>query len=127
VSVTHCGHATLVATADVPIGVDLVRVAEVPRAGEEGGGWQDILGAEGRALVTVLAERSPGTEHARLAATAWAAAEAVRKCSGRPAVPLVLEGTEGPWTMLSSGDVWVRVHDDGEYVAALAHRGGADA
>ncbi|MFF8764559.1 SDR family NAD(P)-dependent oxidoreductase [Nocardiopsis dassonvillei] len=127
VSVTHCGPLTLVATADVPIGVDLVRVSEVPEGLDGGTGWEDVLGEEGRALVAVLAERSPGTEHTRLAATAWAAAEAVRKCSGRPAVPLVLEGIEGPWTLLASGDVRVRAHDDGEYVAALAHRGGSDA
>ncbi|MFE1077096.1 SDR family NAD(P)-dependent oxidoreductase [Nocardiopsis alba] len=125
VSVTHCGPTTMVATADVPLGIDLVRVADVPieetdRQSER----PDLLGEEERALIPLLAEARTGTTLDRSTAVIWAAAEAVRKCAGRPVGPLVLRGSEGPWTRLASGGVDVVVHDDEEYVTALAHRGG---
>lgn len=120
VSVTHSGDLTMVATAPGPVGVDLVRrdadgVDSVP--------WDDLLGADGTALAEVLAEAAPGEDPQTARARVWAAREALRKCTGSPAGPLVLRRREGRWTVLASGAVTVITHADSESVAAVAAEG----
>ncbi|RKS08152.1 enediyne polyketide synthase [Nocardiopsis sp. Huas11] len=114
VSVTHCGPFTLVATGSEPVGVDLVRLDEVP---DDPGG---LIGDEGGALVAAVAEARPDAGPQYLAAVVWAAREAARKCAGRPGGPLVLGHCDGPWTVFAAGNLTVAVLRDGDHVVALA-------
>ena len=124
VSVTHCGAVTMVATAPVPVGVDLVWMPDTAEARVR---WEDVLGPDALSLRDALADRDPGRGPEVHAAVVWAASEALRKCAGRPGGPLTLRGLDGPWILLGCGDVTVAVHHDGDDVAAVAVLGGSDA
>ncbi|MGW8527909.1 SDR family NAD(P)-dependent oxidoreductase [Nocardiopsis sp. NPDC055824] len=121
VSVTHCGAVTMVATAPVPVGVDLVWMPDTVEARVR---WDDVLGPEALALRDALADRDPGRGRDEHAAVVWAASEALRKCAGRPGGPMTLRSLDGPWILLDGGGVTVAVHHDGDDVAAVAVRGG---
>ena len=114
VSVTHCGPFTLVVTGSEPVGVDLVRLDEVPDDPA------DLIGTEGGALVAALAEALSDAGSRYPAAVVWAAREAARKCAGRPGGPLVLRHRDGPWTVFAAGDLTVAALRDGDHVVALA-------
>jgi enediyne polyketide synthase len=128
VSTSHARGWTLAVIADSAIGCDVEAVAERPSSA-----WREVLGSERMALVSRVANQC-GENESTAATRVWTAAEALKKCGGDFAAPLVLASAEtGGWLRYSSGTFeiasWVApiVEAGACAFAFAAPRGGHDA
>jgi len=98
VSAAHAGDLTLAVAHDVEVACDLELVAE--RSSQT---WDNLLGAERRALAAQIAQRA-GEDLDTAATRVWCALECMQKAGGSPVAPLTLGSTTvDGWVVMDAG------------------------